>query len=146
MVAITMTELDEIREDYDKGRLEPIKQDLERFLVAHRAQIHTFRQTQETRGLPPMSDEVAIKFYIIRHRSINPSREIQDQLREIEREKWIRGVVTGRQPDPQEVALEWAKNHSAGWRAHRVTTIIYCFDRDKERYIGLLKNPPCVSA
>ncbi|MBI2932623.1 MAG: hypothetical protein HYY16_13315 [Planctomycetes bacterium] len=140
-----MTELDEIREDYDAGRLEDIKRDLERFVIVHRGKIEAFRKEQETKGLPPLSDEVALKFYIIRHRTINPGREIHDQLREIEREKWIRGIASGREPDPQEVALDWAKNHSAGWRAHRVTTIIYCFDRDKDRYLRLLKTPPATA-
>jgi hypothetical protein len=143
-----MAEIDEIREDYDKGRLEEIKLDLERFIIAHRSRIERFRTDQQGKGLPALTDEVAIKFYIIRYRSINPAREIQDQLKEIEREKWIRGVATGCEPDAQEVALEWSKAHSAGWRAHRVTTIIYVFDRDKDRYITLLRNgePPCKSA
>ncbi len=137
-----MSELDEIRDDYDAGRLDEIKKDLERFILAHRAQIEAFRTDQQARGLPPLSDDVAIKFYIIRHRTINPVREIQDQLHEIEREKWIRGVALGHEPDPQQVALEWAGRHSAGWRAHRVTVIIYCFDREKDRYVQLLKQPP----
>src|SRR5262245_49933004 len=126
-----MSELDEIREDYDAGRLEDIRSDLSRFIVVHRLQIDAFRKEHEERGGKPLTDEVAIKLYIIRHRTINPAREIQDQLAEIEREKWIRGVQTGCAPDPQEVALDWARSHSAGWRAHRVTTIIYCFDREK---------------
>lgn len=135
-----MGELDEIREDYEAGRLEEIKQDLERFIAAHRAQIEKFRAEQTDKGLPPLSDDLAIKFYIIRHRSINPAREILDQLREIEREKWIRGIQCGHEPDAQEVALDWARRHSAGWRAHRVTTIIYVFEREKERLCALLRG------
>ena len=133
-----MAEIDEIREDYEAGRLEEIKQDLERFILAHRARIEAYRSAQQGKGLPPLSDEIAIKFYIISHRTINPAREIQDQLKEIEREKWIRGIRAGVSPDAQEVALEWAKAHSAGWRAHRLTTIVYVFEREKDRYLKLL--------
>lgn len=137
-----MSELDEIRADYEAGRLDTIKEDLERFIVAHRAQIETFRQEESAKGLPPLPDDLAIKFYIVRHRSINPAREILDQLREIEKEKWIRGVQSGCEPDSQEVALDWARSHSGGWRAHRVTTIIYVFEQDRDRYCRLLRNGP----
>ena len=133
-----MEEIEEIREKYEAGQLDRIKADLERFIVSHRGAILKFRDASIAKGRPPLSDEVAIKFYILRHRSINPAQEIQEQLVEIEREKWIRGVATGREPDAQEVANEWAKEHSAGWRAHRVTTIVYVFDREKDRYLRLL--------
>jgi hypothetical protein len=132
-----MSEIDEIRQKYDAGQLEAIKQDLERFVVAHRGAVATYRAEQEKRGLR-LTDEAAIKFYILRHRSINPQREIRDQLEEIQREKWIRGIQLGRPPDAQEVAREWTQKHSAHWRSHRITTIIYVFEREKERYIRLL--------
>jgi hypothetical protein len=135
-----MTELDEIEEDYKAGRLDDIRRDLDAFIVAHRARIEAFRAEQQERGLLALPDDVAIKFYIIRQRSINPAREILDQVKEIEREKWIRGIETGCSPDPQEVCLDWARNHSAGWRAHRVTTIIYCFDQERDRFLRLFRD------
>ena len=78
-------------------------------------------------------DDTAIKFFIIQNRSINPEREILEQVAEIEREKWIQGVKTGSAPDPQAVCQEWASKYSAGWRAHRVTSIVYVFEREKDR-------------
>ena len=134
-----MSELDEIRMQYEAGRLEPIRQDLERFIFAHRKAIETYRSEQEAKGIP-LTDEAAVKFYILRHRSINPRREIQDQIEEIMREKWIRGVRTGREPNEQEVATEWSREHSASWRAHRVTVIIYVFEREKDRFIKMLSS------
>jgi hypothetical protein len=130
-------ELEEIRRKYESGQLEPIRQDLERFILAHRQEIALFRADQEKRGLA-LSDEATVKLFLLRHRTINPRREIEDQLEEIQKEKWIQGVRTGRSPDAQEVALDWARNHSAGWRAHRLTTIVYVFDREKEMYCRLL--------
>lgn len=133
-----MTEIDEIRRKYDTGVLDSLKEDLDRFLRTHREQILTLQREQVARGMKEMTCEVAVKFYILRQRTINPQRDIRDQLREIEREKWIQGVNSGRAPDPQEVALEWSRRHSANWRSHRVTSILYVFERDKERYLKLL--------
>ncbi len=139
--AEVMSELDEIRRKYESGQLDHIKADLERFLTAHRQEIDCFREEQCRRARQQLPDETIVKFFIIHCRSINPASEISEQLAEIEREKWIQGVEKGCCPDPQQVALDWAKKFSAGWRAHRVTSIIYCFDRDKERYLKLLRPP-----
>ena len=135
-----MTELEEIQQKYEGGRLEHIKRDLECFIAAHRAEIEEFRQEPSKRGQAPLPEDVAIKFYILRHRSINAEAEIREQLEEIQREKWIRGIREGRAPDECQVAMDWARAHSAGWRAHRVTTIIYVLDREKQRYVDILRK------
>jgi hypothetical protein len=132
-----MTELEDIRRKFESGQLDSIKTDLERFLVQNRAEIARYQEEQGQKGLS-LTDETAVKFYILRYGSINARREITEQLEEIQREKWIRGERLGRPPDAQEVARDWAKKHSAGWRSHRLTTIIYCFDREKDRYLKLL--------
>ena len=90
----------------------------------------------------PISDECAIKFFILRTRSINPQSEIREQLEEIEREKWIQGIKFGCSPDANKVALEWARFYSPGWRSHRVTTIIYVFERNKDLCVTLLNGSP----
>jgi hypothetical protein len=134
-----MSELDEIRARYEAGKLEPIRRDLERFLVAHRADIDCYRKEQEAKGLA-LTDEAAVKFFLLRHRTINAQGDIREQLEEIKKETWIRGVQKGCAPDGDEVALEWARSFSAGWRAHRLTTVVYVFEREKERYLALLKG------
>lgn len=133
-----MSEIDDIKAQYEAGRLEDLRGDLERFMVAHREKIRVFAAEQAARGLVIPID-AAVKFYILRQRSINPRREIQDQLEEIQREKWIRGVQSGCAPDPQEVAADWAKRYSAMWREHRLTTIVYVFEREKSRYLKLIE-------
>ena len=133
-----MSELDDIRRQYESGRLDSIKEDLGHFICAHRTRILEYRAEQERKGLN-LGDEAAIKFYLLRYRSINPGREIREQLEEIQREKWIRGVRQGCPPDDQEVAMEWARTHSAAWREHRVTTIVYVFEQEKARYCALLR-------
>ena len=133
-----MSEIDEIRRKYESGQMEAIRADLERFIRAHRSEILRFRDANVAKKLPPLSDETAVKLFILRHRSINPRREIEEQLQEISREKWIRGVQLGRDPDAGEVAFEWAQKHAAGWRAHRVMSIVYVFEREKDRFVRLL--------
>ncbi len=132
-----MTEIEEIREKYDSGQLNAIREDLERFLVAHRTAILEYHEDQQRMGRN-LPEEASVKFYILRHRSINPQNEILDQVEQIQKEKWIRGIHSGGSPDPHQVASEWARLHAAGWRQHRVTTIIYVFDREKERFLKLL--------
>ena len=134
-----MSELDDIRRQYESGHLDSIKEDLGRFICAHRTRISDYRAEQERKGLT-LNDDALIKFYLLRYRSINPGREIREQLEEIQREKWIRGVRLGCPPDDEQVALEWARSHSAAWREHRVTTIIYVFEQDKDRYCAMLRS------
>jgi len=134
-----VSELDDIRRQYESGQLDSIKEDLKHFITLHRSKILAYRAEQEEKGLT-LPDDAAIKFYLLRYRSINPQREIREQLEEIQKEKWIRGVLTGCAPDAQQVALEWARTHSAAWRQHRVTTIVYVFEQEKERYCGMLQS------
>ena len=133
-----MSEIDDIRRQYESGQLDSIKEDLGRFICAHRSRILDYRAEQQLKGLT-LSEESTIKFYLLRYRSISPGRELREQLEEIQKEKWIRGVRQGCPPDDQEVALEWARTHSAAWREHRVTTIVYVFEQEKDRYCSMLR-------
>jgi thiosulfate/3-mercaptopyruvate sulfurtransferase len=123
-----------------RGELDTIRRDLERFLVEKRPDILKFKGELQAR-YPAMAvtDELAIKFFILRMRSINPAREIQEQLHEIEREKWIQGEKIKGPPDPFKVSAEWARLYSSGWRAHRVTTIVFILEKEKERLLRLLQ-------
>jgi hypothetical protein len=134
-----VSEIEEIRRQYESGQLDSIKEDLSRFICAHRPRILEYRAVQEQKGLS-LPDDALIKFYLLRYRSINPQREIREQLEEIQKEKWIRGIRQGCPPDEEEVALEWARVHSAAWREHRVTTIVYVFEQEKDRYCAMLRT------
>lgn len=133
-----MSEIDDIRKQYELGKLDSIKEDLALFICAHRARILEYRADQESKGLS-LPEDAAIKFYLLRYRSINPQREIREQLEEIQKEKWIRGILTGSAPDGQAVAAEWARVHSAAWRQNRVTTIVYVFEQEKDRFCAMLR-------
>lgn len=134
-----MNVLEELQEKYESGKFDGLKTDLESFIVSHRDEIRSLSENSRFGRDEHISFELAIKMYIMKHRTINPRRDITDQVDEIQREKWIIGVKNGKPPDPQDVARQWAKDHSQGWRDHRVLSIIYVFERDKERYLGLLR-------
>jgi hypothetical protein len=134
-----MSEIEEVRQKYIRGELDHIRGDLERFISSHRFRIVQFRDQYNSRHpRRPLDDALAIKFYILRIRSINARQEIQDQLKEIEQERVTRSEKTGTEPDAHEVAMDWARLYSPAWRAHRVTAIIYVFEQDRERYASLL--------
>lgn len=135
-----MGELEDIQARYDSGQCEPIKADLVRFLEAHRVEIRRYQESRQKLGLAPVTDELAVRLFVIKHRSINAAREIQDQIEEIQREKWIQGIKLGRPPDAQAVAEEWTHLHSEGWRQHRVATILFVFEREKERYLEIYRK------
>ena len=135
-----MSEMDEIRHRYEGGELEGIREDLARFIEAHRDLIAAFQKQRAHLGSTPVTDELALKLYIIKQRSINPEREIREQLAEIEREKWIQGVQTGRPPDEKAVAREWALKHGAAWRGHRVATIVFLLDAEREGFLRLYRG------
>ena len=134
-----MDEIDEIKENYESGKFDHIKNDLVDFITKYKNDIKAIKSdTTVVTKFGNITDEVAIKLFILKHRSINPMREIKEQLAEMEREKWIKGVQTGKDPNSQQVAEEWAKLYSPGWRDHRVLSIIYVFERDKEKDIRML--------
>lgn len=135
-----MGELEDIRRRYEAGELDAIREDLERFIRAHREQIVSFQQMRSRLGNTPLTDELALRLYVIKQRSINPQREIRDQIGEIEKEKWIRGIQTGTAPDESEVAREWALNHGAAWRSHRVATVIFLLDVEQVRFLKIFRG------
>ncbi|HXG60314.1 MAG TPA: hypothetical protein VNO22_02970 [Planctomycetota bacterium] len=132
-----VTELDELKRRYEAGEFDALREDLEQFLRRHRAAIAAARREQERRGVP-LSEEEAVRLYILRHRSINPERDMRDQLEEIRREAGRRAAGAPA-ADAEEVTLEWARYRSAAWRSYRLTAILYVFDREKDRYLGLLR-------
>jgi len=137
------SQLEQLCREYASGKLDPLKEDLAGFIRRQAGAIRRLREEYfGTTAVPPTADEVAVKMFILKSRSINPTREILDQLDEINREKWIRGIQSGASPDPQAVAQDWARLYSPGWRDHRVMAIIYVFEREKDRYLALVRESP----
>ncbi|MBI5367765.1 MAG: hypothetical protein HZA54_12065 [Planctomycetes bacterium] len=136
-----MQQLANIEEDYRLGKLRTIENDLENFIRLNREKIRRF-QEEHLRKLKTArpSDELAIKWYIMQIRTINPVDEIKTQLDEIEREIFYQAEKQGPGLDRGGIAKEWCRRHAPGWRDHRVLAIIFVLDRNKDHYIRIFNG------
>ena len=136
-----MTEIQQLEEEFLAGTLAPIQRDLEAFLRTNRDKILEFKRRQvDVLGPNPDAAALAVKWYILEVKCINPVEEIRSELGEIEREIWYEGERQKRTADRLEVAREWCRRHAPGWRDHRVMTIIFVFEREKSRYLKILEG------
>ncbi len=138
-----MAELDELKKEWDAGRLAPISRDLVEFVRNHRADILEYRDShlKKLKGAR-LSDDLAIRMYILQVRSIAPQGEIKDQLKEIEQEIWYRGERGAGEINRQEIAREWCMRHAPGWRDHRVMAIVFVLEKMKEQLLAILNEDP----
>ena len=136
-----MPELEELKTEWEKGRLASIASDLLEFVRNHRADILDYREKhlKKLRGVR-MTDDLALRTYILQVRSISPRGEIKDQLKEIEQEIWYRGENEGGQVNRQDVAREWCMRHAPGWRDHRVMAIVFVLDKMKTELLAILNE------
>lgn len=136
-----MPELEELKTDWEAGKLSNIARDLREFVLNHRADILEYRDKVlgRLRGAS-VSDDLAIRMYILQIRSISPQGEIRDQLQEIEREIWYRGEKANGNIDRQQVAREWCLRHAPGWRDHRVMAIVFVIERIKDDLVRILNE------
>lgn len=137
-----MSELEKLDSEYQAGKYRTVEADLEAFIRKHRHQIRRFRDELlgKLKGVTP-TDDLAIRWYLLQIRSINPVDEIREELEEIEREIWYQGERSQGRVDRASVARQWCYRHAPGWRDHRVLAIVYCYERNKERYIKILDEP-----
>lgn len=149
-----MTEREEIISEDNQGHLFWVKPALEQLLIRDRELIlkeaetisHKYRKglTARYSANPSAFDnaclELAIRFYIRQHQTLDPQKEIQIQLWEIGREKYFRDLE-GKNMPLQEVADYWAKEHAEGWRSHNTLRGLYVFDKDKDYFMGLVRPP-----
>ncbi|MHC4660053.1 MAG: hypothetical protein ACYS8W_00060 [Planctomycetota bacterium] len=139
-----MQQLEKIREDYEAGLYADLLADLKTFIRKERKGI-----LQEASRLKAASTcecpdieylKVAAKFHIIRSGGINIKKENRAQVEEIFAEKWIRNKDNPSELDFNEVALDWARRHSAGWRDNRILIYIYVFEQEVDSFIKLLSE------
>lgn len=136
-----MNEMNALKQEFSEGKYHSIPADLEFFIEKNRTQIRRFRDEVLARmpGVKP-TDALALKWYVLQIRSINPVHEIREELTEIEQEIWIEGERTRRTPDRLKVVREWCARHAPGWRDHRVLAIVYVLENDIGRYVGILNR------
>ena len=110
------------------------------FIIKNKDAIKQFKETELAKlGVKSPSYELAIKFYILKTRTINPATEIKNELEEIEKEVWYQGEKDKKSPDRNKVAIEWCKQHAPGWRDNWVFAVLFAFENNKEHYLKLLE-------
>ncbi|MEK7448018.1 MAG: hypothetical protein AAB019_00875 [Planctomycetota bacterium] len=132
--------LGKLEQEFCSGKFSNIEKDLELFIIQHKNDIKRFRDTELTKIKDTgVSDELAIKLFIMRTRSINPLEEIKLELDEIEKEIWYQGEKTNGLINREQVTKKWCEQHAAGWRDHWVMTVLYVFERFKDKFIKLIQ-------
>jgi hypothetical protein len=132
-------ELKKLSDDYCLGQYRDLEKDLEEFIRKNKESIRKFKETElKHLDVVTSTNELAIKLYILKTRTINPATEIRTELAEIEKEIWIQGEKISGTPDRNKIATEWCKLHAPGWRDKWVFAALYVFEHNKDHYIRLL--------
>lgn len=140
-IKTTMTEIEKLHNDYCEGKFKILEMELEKFIRKHKDEINRFKEKELTnlKNGPP-TDELALKLYILKSRSINPLEEIRLELDEIEKEIWYQGEKKNGSVDRNKIAQEWCKKHAPGWRDNWILGALLVLDRNKEKFLALLRN------
>jgi len=138
-ISFMSDELKKLSEEFCLGRYKELEKDLEDFIRNNKDAITKFKETElKNTDISSASNELAIKLYIIKTKTINPSAEIKKELAEIEKEIWYQGEKLKAPPDRNKIAQEWCRLHAPGWRDNWVFAVIYVFEHNKERYLKLM--------
>ncbi|MFA5793623.1 MAG: hypothetical protein WC980_00935 [Candidatus Brocadiia bacterium] len=138
--AFMCSEIKNIAQDYCSGKYRELEKDLESFIKQNKEGIKKFKTSvlPELR-IPNLTEELAIKMYIVKAKSINHLTEIKTELDEIEKEIWYTGEKNKKPANRDEVAKEWCKKHAPGWRDRWVMAALYVFEHNKQHYLKLLE-------
>ena len=138
-----MSPLDNLRQDYQSGKFKDIEADMAQFIQRNKNEIMKFKDTHLVRLTDTApTDELAIKLFLMKTRSLNTIHELKLELDEIEKEIWYQGEKTQGAVDRNQVAQQWSKQYAAGWRDHFTTVTLYAFEQNKNKYLEILRDPP----
>lgn len=136
-----MSEIEKLEKDYQAGKFKIIEAELEKFIRSHKEEIKKFKETELSQLKKiKASDELAMKLFILKTRSINPSNEIKAELDEIEKEIWYQCEKQKKPIDRNKIAMEWCKKHAPGWRDNWILGALLVFERNKKRFLSLLNE------
>ncbi len=133
--------VDDIEEEYEQGNLQEVEQDLSTFLDERRQKIFEIRKSLEDQFSNRHIDlAFAVKTYILQIRSINPEYEIRKEMKDIEREVQRRQSKHDEPVDREEVVQEWCDRYAPSWRDRHVMTVIYVFERNRDKYLSIIRG------
>ncbi len=136
------TLLEALKEDYENGRFDLLRQSLEHFIRSRRGRILEKAEEMRERFCDINEErtrlELAVKKSILESRVLNPLIEAREQMREIERHIWLEGVKLNRPPDREKAAREWLGRWAKSWREYRLFAALYVFEREMDRFLAVL--------
>lgn len=137
----TYTSVSEIKNRYEEGELDRVKEDLEMFLRNRKEPILSFQNTLEDQFPNREVDlEFAVKAYILKVRSINPEAEIKKEVKMIRSE--VDRIQSQKDIPREEIVRKWCSKYASAWREQRVLSILYVFEQHKDHYLSALRSSP----
>lgn len=140
---MTTQEIAELENEYNAGKMEWIRAPLAQKIQKHSGMILDEAAKIKKRH-PALNDdaclEIAVNHFFIQHKTVDPAQEIKHQLEEIKLEIYYRQTEAGRELDHEEIIKQWRRWHSEFWRDHNIMRIIYFFEKNKQTYLGILKQ------
>lgn len=144
MDGIPENELREIERDHACGRFSMLETALERYMSGRGATVLLFHQQMQTTA-PDATLDAAVCAYLlssntlIPNKALTPQQDMEDQREEIKREYWYQGEKGNH--DHAAIASDWITKYGAGWRKHRMRTLLWLYQQRREHYLSLLTAP-----
>jgi hypothetical protein len=146
--------LNSLEDLWSKGQLRDLEADLDRFIrdnltEIRRAVTEGKSGGQEVARRRYLKGEISsrqlvdycVRSVLLKRRSCNPRRDIEEQRGEIEKEVWYEGERQKR-PVPaerrEEIARTWARSHASQWREWRLFQLLYVWEKKADAYVNLL--------
>ncbi|MBL8026625.1 MAG: hypothetical protein JNL74_09450 [Fibrobacteres bacterium] len=135
-----MTDIDSIKEKYERGELDSIKNQLLHFICLHYNDFTSFIEKEKSIWGKPVELFTSLRLFILDRKTIDFKSEMLSQVDEINREIEAKGCGC----DPamaKTIKADWLRLHAASWRAHRILEIIYVLNRNRAYFLEVLDNP-----
>jgi hypothetical protein len=141
--------LQQIEEDYANGKLCELEGDVHNFVSQNMDEIFRFQIKEERQLHRHLAIDAAIKMKIVmmywsysksERERINAPHEIQDELKEIEKEKWYQSEQAHHEVDGNRVAVYWNESYGPGFWDVRVLQYVTIVNKNAHKYLELYKT------
>lgn len=151
------TFLNSLEEEWEKGLLQELEADLERFLRKHADEIRDavqhpgqtmVRLARSPSDKETVSDQrlidLCVRSLIQKIGCVNAKRDVEEQKKQIHNEIWFEGErIQGPVPPErqEQIAQMWAHLHAAKWREWRLQEILFTWEKKLAQFMRLILEP-----
>lgn len=141
---------------WQNGQMRDLEGDLDLFIRDHLTDIRGALREGKARGLDvarrrytrgEITDHDLVDFCVrsilMRRQTCNPRRDIQEQVREINKEVWYEGERCQVPVTPErreEIARKWASTHAPRWREWRLYQLLYVWQKKADDYVRMIST------